>query len=205
MFDDEVWEWIVDHANGDFDHLLIGTTVPFLLSPTFHHLEAWNERLCDGACGGLAAKASEKLRRALDFDHWAAFEMSFHRMRRLLEEVGSGKRGKPPASIVILSGDVHHAYLFDVAFKKDAGVESRVVQAVCSPYRNPARRQRAPRRADRLYEAGRGRRTRTCAAGGRTRPRHSLALPRGSLLRQPGGDRQARRSQLDRAARQDHP
>jgi PhoD-like phosphatase len=137
MFDDEVWEWIVDHATGDFDHLLIGTTVPFLLSPTFHHLEAWNERLCDGACGGLAAKASEKLRRALDFDHWAAFEMSFHRMRKLLEEVGSGKRGKPPASIVILSGDVHHAYLFDVAFRKDAGVQTRVVQAVCSPYRNP--------------------------------------------------------------------
>jgi len=137
MFDDEVWQWIVDHATGDFDHLLIGTTVPYLLSPTFHHLEAWNERLCDGACGGLAARASEKLRRTLDFDHWAAFEMSFHRMRRLLEEVGSGKRGTPPASIVILSGDVHHAYLFDVAFRKDAGVKSRVVQAVCSPYRNP--------------------------------------------------------------------
>lgn len=137
MFDDEVWEWIVDHATGDFDHLLIGTTVPYLLSPAFHHLEAWNERLCDGACGGVAAKASEKLRRSLDFDHWAAFETSFHRMRELLEEVGSGKRGKPPASIVILSGDVHHAYLFDVAFRKEAGVQSRVVQAVCSPYRNP--------------------------------------------------------------------
>jgi len=137
MFDDEVWDWIVDHANGDFDHLLIGTTVPFLLSPAFHHLEAWTERLGAGAGGGLAAKASEKLRRALDFDHWAAFQYSFHRMRELLEEVGSGKRGKPPASIVILSGDVHHAYLFDIAFRKDAGVESRVVQAVCSPYRNP--------------------------------------------------------------------
>jgi hypothetical protein len=137
MFDDEVWDWIVDHTNGDFDHLLISTTVPYLLSPAFHHLEAWNERLCDGACGGLAAKASEKLRRALDFDHWAAFEMSFRRMRKLLEEVGSGKRGKAPASIAILSGDVHHAYLFDVAFRKDAGVESSVVQVVCSPYRNP--------------------------------------------------------------------
>ncbi|HEX5763419.1 MAG TPA: alkaline phosphatase D family protein [Solirubrobacterales bacterium] len=137
MFDDEVWDWIVDHTNGDFDHLLISTTVPYLLSPAFHHLEAWNERLCDGACGGLAAKASEKLRRALDFDHWAAFETSFHRMRKLLEEVGSGERGKPPASIVILSGDVHHAYLFDVAFRKDVGMKSHVVQAVCSPYRNP--------------------------------------------------------------------
>lgn len=137
IFDDEVWQWIVDHATGDFDHLLISTTVPYLLSPAFHHLEAWNERLCDGACGGLAARASEKLRRSLDFDHWAAFQMSFHRFRRLLEEVGSGERGKPPASIVILSGDVHHAYLFDVAFRKDVGMKSHVVQAVCSPYRNP--------------------------------------------------------------------
>jgi hypothetical protein len=137
MFDDEVWDWIVDHTNGDFDHLLIGTTVPYLLSPAFHDLEAWNERLGDGAWGGLVARLSEKLRRAVDFDHWAAFQFSFQRMRELLEEIGSGKRGKPPASIVILSGDVHHAYLCDVAFKRSADMKSPVLQAVCSPYRNP--------------------------------------------------------------------
>ncbi|HEX8690746.1 MAG TPA: alkaline phosphatase D family protein [Solirubrobacterales bacterium] len=141
MFDDEVWDWIVDHANGDFDHLLISTTVPFLLSPAFHHLEAWNERLGDGAWGGLVARGSERLRRALDFDHWAAFQFSFQRMRKLIEEVGSGKRGKAPASIVILSGDVHHAYVCDVGFRPDAEVRSRVVQAVCSPYRNPLDRK----------------------------------------------------------------
>jgi hypothetical protein len=137
MFDDEVWEWIVDHASGEFDHLLLCTTVPYLLSPAFHDLEAWNERLCDGAWGGAVARHSERLRRAADFDHWAAFQFSFQRLRRLLEEVGSGRRGKAPASIVILSGDVHHAYLCDVAFSRDAGVQSKVVQAVCSPYRNP--------------------------------------------------------------------
>jgi hypothetical protein len=137
MFDDDVWEWIVDHASGDFDHLVIATTVPYLLSPALHHLEAWNERLADGAWGGLLARGSERLRRAADFDHWAAFQFSFQRLRELLEEVGSGQRGKPPASIVILSGDVHHAYLCDVAFRRDAGVQSRVLQAVCSPYRNP--------------------------------------------------------------------
>jgi hypothetical protein len=137
MFDDEVWDWIVDHPNGDYDHLLIGTTVPYLLSPAFHDIEAWNERLADGACGGLVARVSEKLRRAVDFDHWAAFQFSFQRFRRLLEEVGSGKRGKPPASIVILSGDVHHAYLCDVAFRRSAEMKSPVLQAVCSPYRNP--------------------------------------------------------------------
>ena len=36
-----------------------------------------------------------------------------------------------------LSGDVHHAYLSEVAFKRDAGVKSAVYQAVCSPMRNP--------------------------------------------------------------------
>jgi hypothetical protein len=137
MFDDEVWDWVVEHASGDFDHLLLATTVPYLLSPGFHHLEAWNERLCDGAWGRPVARGSERLRRALDFDHWAAFQLSFQRLRELLEEVGSGKRGKPPASIVLLSGDVHHAYLCDVAFRPEAGVQSAVYQAVCSPYRNP--------------------------------------------------------------------
>jgi hypothetical protein len=137
IFDDEVWDWIVDHASGDFDHLLLATTVPYLLSPGFHHVEAWNERLCDGAWGGPVARGSEKLRRGVDFDHWAAFQFSFQRLRRLLEEVGSGRRGKPPASIVLLSGDVHHAYLCDIAFKRDAGMQSAVYQAVCSPYRNP--------------------------------------------------------------------
>ena len=72
MVDEEEWEWIVEHAHGDFDHLLIATTVPFLLSPGFHHLEAWNERVCDGAWGPLAARWREKLRRAVDFDHWAS-------------------------------------------------------------------------------------------------------------------------------------
>jgi hypothetical protein len=137
MFDEKVWDWIVDHASGDFDHLLLATTVPFLLSPGFHNLEAWNERLCDGAWGMPVARASERLRRAVDFDHWASFQYSFQRLRELLEEVGSGRRGKPPASIVLLSGDVHHAYLCDVAFKPDAGIQSAVYQAVCSPYRNP--------------------------------------------------------------------
>ena len=147
MFDDRVWEWIVDHASGHFDHLLLATTVPYLLSPAFHHLEAWNERLCDGAWGKGIARGSERLRRATDFDHWAAFQFSFQRLRKLLEEVGSGKRGKPPASIVILSGDVHHAYLCDVAFRPDAEMQSAVYQAVCSPYRNPldAKERRAIR------------------------------------------------------------
>jgi PhoD-like phosphatase len=138
IVDDDEWDWVLEHAQGDFDHLIFATTVPLLLSPGFHHLEAWNERVCDGAWGGVVARLAEKLRRAIDFDHWASFGRSFQRMRELLEELSRGRRGEPPASITVLSGDVHHAYLAEVALRGDGGPgESAVYQAVCSPYRNP--------------------------------------------------------------------
>lgn len=141
IVDDEEWEWVVAKTEGDFDHLLIATTVPWLLSPAFDRLEAWNERMCDGAWGKPAAWAAERLRREVDFDHWAAFGESFAKLRDLLGEVAAGKHGKAPASIVVLSGDVHHAYLCEAGYPKVADQEttarSPIYQAVCSPYRNP--------------------------------------------------------------------
>ncbi|HET8813776.1 MAG TPA: alkaline phosphatase D family protein [Solirubrobacterales bacterium] len=136
MIDDEEWEWIVEHAEGDFDHLLICSTVPWLLSPAFNRFEAWNEALGDGAWGRPFAWVAERLRRAFDFDHWAAFRESFGKLRDLLHEVATGKRGEAPASVVVLSGDVHHAYLCEVAYP-GSPERSPVYQAVCSPYRNP--------------------------------------------------------------------
>jgi hypothetical protein len=59
-----------------------------------------------------------------------------HRMARLLEDVAAGRRGQPPATICLLGGDVHHAFLAEVAFRRGTHVRSRVVQAVCSPFRN---------------------------------------------------------------------
>jgi hypothetical protein len=146
IVDDDEWDWIVEHATEDeFDHLVLGTSDPYLLSRTFHNLESWNEKVCDGAWGGTAARWAEKMRQALDFDHWAAFEDSFLRLTRLIEEVASGARGPAPASIGVLSGDVHHAYLAEIGFRRGTGVESVVYQAVCSPYRNAldARERRA--------------------------------------------------------------
>src|SRR4051794_15620349 len=137
MVDEEEWAWIVEHCTGDFDHLLLGTSLPFLLAPGMHHLEAWNEAVCGGAWGGLAARWGEKLRQGVDLEHWAAFNESFRRVERLLAEVASGDRGEPPASIVFLSGDVHHAYLADVGFRDGVDARSQVYQATCSPYRNP--------------------------------------------------------------------
>jgi len=136
IFDDHEWDWIVGATRGDFDHLLFATTDPVLLPPGLHHAEAWNEAVCDGALGSRAAALGEKLRRAADFDHWAAFQDSFERLERLLQEVGRGDWGRSPASIVLLSGDVHHAYLAEVAFRRREAVQSAVYQAVCSPFRN---------------------------------------------------------------------
>ena len=137
MVDDEEWDWIAEHATGGFDHLLIATSLPYLLTPALHHLEAWNEAVCGGAWGDRAAKAGEKIRRAVDLEHWAAFHDSFERLRELQRSVAAGERGEAPASIVTLSGDVHHAYLAEVAYPRGAGLESAVWQAVCSPFRNP--------------------------------------------------------------------
>jgi hypothetical protein len=141
MVDDEEWEWIVEHADGDFDHLLVCSTVPWLLSPAFDRLEAWNEAMAFGAWGRFPAWLAEKIRREVDFDHWPAFHESFAKLRDLLHEVATGKRGKAPASVMVLSGDVHHAYLCEVGYPRSNGSgpadRAPVYQAVCSPYRNP--------------------------------------------------------------------
>jgi hypothetical protein len=130
------WDWVEDSCEGDFDHLVIGTSLPVMLAAGMHHLEAWNEAVCDGAWGGLAARAGEKLRQGLDLEHWAAFQHCFQRLAVLLEDVAAGRKGPAPATIVILSGDVHHAYVAEAWFPGRT-VESRVLQATCSPIRNP--------------------------------------------------------------------
>jgi hypothetical protein len=148
IFDRSERDWVWEQAEGDFDHLLIATSDPFLLSHGLHHVEAWSEAVCDGAWGAAAAWLGEKLRRAEDFDHWPSFGRSFGRLSGLLRDVGSSKRRTPPASIIVLAGDVHHAYLAEVGFPRGSGVRSHVYQAVCSPFRNPL--DKRERRAIRL-------------------------------------------------------
>ncbi len=135
MVDADEWEWIEEYATGGFEHLLLGTSVPVLLGPGMHHLQAWNEAVCSGVWGKRAAGWGEKIRRSQDLDHWCSFHDSFVGLTGLIRSVGAGEKGKPPASIVVLSGDVHHGYLAEATFR-DEGVESPVYQAVCSPLRN---------------------------------------------------------------------
>ena len=136
IVDDEEWRWIEEHASGSFDHLLIGTSLPFLVPPALHHAETWNEAVCGGVWGTLAARGGEILRQAVDLEHWSAFGNSFEKLVALLRSVGSGRAGAdPPASVIVLSGDVHHGYLAEANLQAGE-VQSAVYQAVCSPMRN---------------------------------------------------------------------
>jgi hypothetical protein len=135
MVDAEEWRWIEEYAIGGFDHLLLGTSLPVLLGPGMHHLQAWNEAVCSGVWGERAAEWGEKIRRSQDLDHWSSFRDSFVGLTDLIRRVGAGEKGRPPASILVFSGDVHHGYLTESTFRDD-GVESPVYQVVCSPLRN---------------------------------------------------------------------
>jgi len=137
MLDRREWDWVHEHATGGFDHLLVATSLPWLLGRGMHFLEGWNEAVAGGAWGRVAAGAAENLRQTADMEHWAAFQESFARLAELFRAIGTGERGEPPASIVAISGDVHHAYLFEVAYPRGTEMKSNVWQAVCSPYRNP--------------------------------------------------------------------
>jgi hypothetical protein len=133
MLDEGEWSWLGEQIRGDVDHLLVGTSLPFLLPAGIHDVEAWNEAVCDGRWGKRAANVAETIRQGLDLEHWAAFGRSFHALARLLQDTVQGARGTRPASVVLLSGDVHFSYLATVELPNDR----RLYQVVCSPIRNP--------------------------------------------------------------------
>ena len=136
MIDDDEWDWIVEHSRGAFDHVVIASTLPVFLPTGIHHLQAWNEALCAGRWGRLAANLSERLRRAVDLEHWAAFNRSFEQLCDWLRTVACGTDGaEPPATVLLLGGDVHCSSISEVDL--EAGPTCRVHQLVCSPYRNP--------------------------------------------------------------------
>jgi hypothetical protein len=138
MIDEEEWDWIVDHSDGEFDHLVIASTLPVFMPKGIHHLEAWNEAVCAGAWGRHFARLGEKIRRAVDLEHWSAFHDSFERLCDWLRAVADGDHGeRPPATIVLLGGDVHNAYINQISLPTTSSGSSRVYQIVCSPFRNP--------------------------------------------------------------------
>lgn len=137
IVDDDEWAWVRESSRGDHDHLFLATSVPVFVTQGIHWTEAASEALAAGAWGRRVARFAETARRRADLEHWPAFGRSFGDMAELLDDVAAGRLGKAPASVVILSGDVHHAYVDRIGFPRDGTARSPVLQAVCSPYRNP--------------------------------------------------------------------
>ncbi|MFJ2769836.1 alkaline phosphatase D family protein [Streptomyces sp. NPDC087300] len=135
MLDADEARWLREQAlEGDCDHLLIGTSLPWLLPHLIHDAEGWNAALCRGERGARWARFGEDLRRRSDLEHWAAFPQSFEMLTALVAEAGSGPAA--PATVCVLSGDVHHAYVAEPSWPKDAAPDARVLQLTCSPVHN---------------------------------------------------------------------
>ncbi|CAL9444741.1 hypothetical protein SUDANB176_02318 [Streptomyces sp. enrichment culture] len=126
-------EQVLD-GRGSYDHLLIGTSLPWLLPHLVHDVEGWSSVLCRGDKGPRWARLGERLRRGADLEHWAAFPESFADLAELIAEAGTGPEA--PATVCVLSGDVHHAYVAEPSWPGRAGPDARVVQLTCSPVHN---------------------------------------------------------------------
>ncbi|MFE7784655.1 alkaline phosphatase D family protein [Streptomyces nigrescens] len=138
MLDKTEGEWLrqaVLDGRGSYDHLLLGSSLPWLLPHLIHAGEGWNAALCAGERGPRWARRSERLRQRADLEHWSAFPGSFTALTELIAEAGSGAHA--PATVCVLSGDVHHAYVAEPHWR-GAGPHpaSRVLQLTCSPVHN---------------------------------------------------------------------
>ena len=136
MLGDTEFRWIEEQvlADGPVDHLVLGTSLPWLLPHAIAEAQMINEIAAAGP--GRRGRLAEELRQALDMEHWAAFRESFDRLTRLIERAAAGHdgNGDAPASVSVLSGDVHHSY----AARADLPdrPQARVHQLTCSPVHN---------------------------------------------------------------------
>ena len=136
MVGEAEWQWVTESVAGDWNHVVLASSLPLLLPYGIHGLEAWNEAVCGGAWGQRLARTGERIRQELDLEHWAAFGRSFGQFEELLTGLATGTYGRPPASVTVLGGDIHHSYLAAVDFPRGTNPGSSVYQAVCSPIHN---------------------------------------------------------------------
>ena len=201
MVDEDEWEWIVDHATGDFDHLLLATTVPLAALarlPPPRGLERAGLRRGLGRAGGPRRREAAP--------------------RRRLRPLGLIRQVVPPTAGAAGGGRVGQA-------RQVARLDRRPLRR-CPPRlpgRNrlpgvrdrerdlsggllalpqPARAERAAGDPDRFLASLHRRHARAGGSGRHSRSGNALAPGRGPLLRQPGGDAAARRPRGPDEARQ---
>ena len=84
MLGDAEFAWLEEQASapGQVDHLLLATSVPWLMPHAISDLETVNE--IAAARPGWRGRWGEKLRQAADLEHWPAFRASFDRLAALV-------------------------------------------------------------------------------------------------------------------------
>jgi phosphodiesterase/alkaline phosphatase D-like protein len=130
MLSESEFSWIERQAAapGEVDHLLIGTSVPWLLPHAIGDLETVNEIAANRA--GRRGRFAESIRQAADLEHWAAFRTSFDRLTAMIGRAAASG----VATVTVLSGDVHHSYAARADLPGDP--PARVHQLTCSPVHN---------------------------------------------------------------------
>jgi hypothetical protein len=141
MVDEHEWSWIRRHAvetGQRVRHLLLASTLPFLLTPGLHHLEGWDEAIACGAWRRPGKAVGERLRQGMDLEHWASFRASFEDVTALLRDLVQSP--EPPRTVLMLSGDVHCSYLADARLRELDHPATSIRQLTMSPFRNPVGR-----------------------------------------------------------------
>ena len=134
MLGDREFSWLETQIRDgleSLDHLVIGSSLPWLLPPAIGDLQTVNEIAANRA--GLRGRLGEKVRQTADFEHWPAFLNSFLRLSELIIEAATAP-SPGPATVSVLSGDVHHSYAARADFPGMS--TTRVHQLVCSPVHN---------------------------------------------------------------------
>lgn len=134
MLSDREFRWLTEQVFDDspgIDHLILGSSLPWLLPPGVGDLQTINES--QAARSGIRGRLGEKIRQAADFEHWPAFFASFSALCSLITDAAT-TRQPALASISILSGDVHHSYAARAQLPEPG--PTPVYQLVCSPVHN---------------------------------------------------------------------
>ncbi len=135
MSDDE-WGWVKDRVDGEHRHLIMASSLPFLLPDGMHDIEAWSEAVTGGAWGKRLEPLGEKVRIGANLDHWACFQQSYREYEQLVIDIASGVCGEPPDTLVMLGGDVHHCYVTEVKLPPGSQPSrTKIWHAVCSGLR----------------------------------------------------------------------
>ena len=133
MIGDAEFDWLEANAEGDYQHLLIGSSLPWLMPHAISHIQSRNEAACRKP--GLRGRVAEWLRRKLDLEHWPAFRDSSDRLARMIRRAADSG-----ATVCVLSGDVHHVYVAEATFPEPTA--AKVYQLTCSPIHNQERLMR---------------------------------------------------------------